>query len=455
MNMSADPRGSLNIPEPEYEVPIGPLQDALGVPLENDAIASLTVDFELCDRLYHTLFDYHSRNRIQPAAPDALRPNLTFVGLGNGVLVEKSCPPYPVGSYIPRNGSAEVPIDDIKRTLLFADAAVIEDPVFAFCRAVSCTVYHESRPPFHILEQALCNLADLLPLLSARLLRITAFLPDPVVDVRRSIPHLPGRGFETGEVVAATDYQDPHVLRIATAGHLPAGFDALNAPQRALIVRSLMRDIGNDFPWLYRQAEGLVYSAVDHGAYSPFLPNDYQYKIYRHLIQTNAEELNRILELDDLMELNSGCAVSPDAIGINELVAIRNDSEVFAEWRETTRQALTASRHMVDSNATHLDVFRHEMRQRERHWKDRFQKFHKGRVADVITVGKQISVSGFKTLLVTGAAAWTDPSQLLAFGTLCMGVYKSLKAVDNAVARRSAEGAALSLFAAVRDTPPH
>ena len=94
--------------------------------------------WEDCERLYTALYVYHQKNRIQPVATaDTVRPNLSFVSLADGVQVSRAAPPYEEGTFLPRNGEFRVPVEDIKRTLLFADAVVIEDPVFSFA-AGSC-----------------------------------------------------------------------------------------------------------------------------------------------------------------------------------------------------------------------------------------------------------------------------------------------------------------------------
>ena len=127
--------------EPVFEVPIQTLEETLGRPLLPDDLKDLDLEMADCDRLYTALYAYHQNNRIQPVATaTTVRPNLSFVSLAQGVQVERAAPPYVEGTYLPRNGEFRVPVDDIKRTLLFADAVVIEDPVFAFCRAVMCTL---------------------------------------------------------------------------------------------------------------------------------------------------------------------------------------------------------------------------------------------------------------------------------------------------------------------------
>jgi hypothetical protein len=106
--------------EPVFEVPIQILEEALGRFFLPDHLQHLDLKFADCERLYSALYTYHQNNRIQPVkSPDTVRPNLSFVSLAQGVMVDRSASPYKKGSYLPRNGDLEIPIDEIKRTLFF------------------------------------------------------------------------------------------------------------------------------------------------------------------------------------------------------------------------------------------------------------------------------------------------------------------------------------------------
>jgi hypothetical protein len=435
---------------PMFEVPIEPIEVALERRLHPDDLSSADLDFSDCERLYHNLLDYHQNNRVQATDPQLLRPNLSFVGRNSSLLVERACPPYTQGSVVPRNGCLDVPVDDVKRTLLFTDAVVIEDPVFAFCRGVMCTNWHEARPRFETLRQALVDIAALRPLLEKRLLRITAFLPDPVSIDHDRIPRDAERRISVRDVLLETDYRDDRVIAMAFANELPTDFFDLPIGDRRLHLRSLWDKRGEEFVWLYRQAEGIVYSIVDHSAYCPYLPDEFQYQIYEKLLAANAAQLKDRISLRFLMDLNSGCAVDPNGIGIDELVDVRANEEVFATWRETVRQAVNASRVVTRPGETSFAKFQHEVSERERQWKATFQQYNKGRLADAITMGKQVKISGFSVALTAGLL---DPSGLLAFGGLCWSIIKSARAAELAFERRNAEAAALSFFAAIRDRP--
>jgi hypothetical protein len=432
-------------------VPIQALEGALEVSFQPDDVEALDLDFDVVERLYHALLAYHRENRIQPVAgPETVRPNLTFVGFDSGVIVQRDIAPYKKGSFIPRNGSGEVPVDDIKRTLLFADAAVIEDPIFAFCRAVLCTVYMEARPPFDVLRKALTDLATFRPLLEKRLLRVTAFLPDPVENFDAGIPR-GGNMICVGDVQAATSYNDERVLRlVAGKGRIPANFRSLTAEERRALIRGLMDEMDPDFRWLYRQAESLVYAGVDPDAYCPYLPGDYQLQLYKQLLRTNAVRFED-LSLQEVMDLNSGCAVEPEKIGVSELVEIRRDEEVFAKWRELIRTSVTTSDLRKGDDVSQLAAFKNEVKNKEREWTATFQQYHKGRLKDVITLSKQVSVGGLKTAAGAGAAL-LDPTGLTALGTVFYGLYKSARNLEKAADRKAAEAAAITFFAAVRNT---
>jgi hypothetical protein len=261
-----------NTNSPEFEVPIQIFEQALQRIFEPDHLKKLNLGFPDCERLYHALYHYHRKNRIQPVKSiDTVRPNLSFVSESSGVIVEKDCPPYVAGSYIPRNSAVDIPEDDIKRTLLFADAVVIEDPVFGFCRAVLCHQYMEARPPFHILEDHIRKLAEFRPLLEKRLLRLTAYFPEPILNFGADVPRKQGT-IRVRDVATASDYRDERVFRLL-ADQVPdrSKVDADGWRQFADQVIDSDKD---DFRWLYRQAESMVYGADDPDAYCPHLPND-------------------------------------------------------------------------------------------------------------------------------------------------------------------------------------
>jgi hypothetical protein len=94
--------------EPVFEVPIQILEEALGRFFLPDHLQHLDLKFADCERLYSALYTYHQNNRIQPVkSPDTVRPNLSFVSLAQGVMVDRGAPPYKKGSYLPRNGDSQ------------------------------------------------------------------------------------------------------------------------------------------------------------------------------------------------------------------------------------------------------------------------------------------------------------------------------------------------------------
>src|SRR6266436_5003294 len=149
-----------NAKDPVFEVPIQALEEALGRTFRSADLEDIDLGFEDCERLYTALYAYHQNNRVQPVVDaNTVRPNLSFVTLAQGVIVDRALPPYAPGDFLPRNGELGIPVDEIKRTLLFADAVVIEDPIFAFCRGILCTTWMEACPAFSVLTKSLQELA--------------------------------------------------------------------------------------------------------------------------------------------------------------------------------------------------------------------------------------------------------------------------------------------------------
>ncbi len=92
------------------------------------------------------------------------------------------------------------------------------------------------------------------------------------------------------------------------------------------------------------------------------------------------------------------------------------------------------------------------MLNRSRDWQANFEKYNKGRLKDVMTVSKEMSVGTWKGVITGGAGALLDPSGLVALGSLFYSLYKSVRNLEAAADRRSAEMAAISFFTATRDT---
>lgn len=433
--------------EPAFEVPIQALGETLGREFFPGNLKKLDLKTEDCHRLHDALYAYHRNNRIMPVdSPDTVRPNLSFVSTARGLIVERGTAHYPEASYLPRNGAFAIPVEDIKRTLLFTDAVVIEDPVFAFCRAVTCSRYHESIPPLAVLERLLLQLAELRPLLERRLLRLTAFLPVPVENALGDIPQAEDGAVSPGDVADATIYGDDRALALVAAGRaVPPG----RGPRRSF-VRDLQRADGDDFEWLYRQAESLLYGQVDAGAYSPHLPNDYQYAVFKKLLLRNGQNIDPGARV--AMELTSGCAVDPDKIGIGELVDIHRNEAVFAAWRELVRQSVNAAVDRKDSGVSSLDAFREEVNNRGREWRANFQRYNKGRLGDALTAAREVEVGSIKAIAASAAAIMALGLHYLPALKLMYKIPEVALKIQDIAGRRAAETAALSFFTAVRDT---
>src|SRR5437667_6067418 len=235
----------------EFAVPLQVLDDALGFPLTPQYVHKAKPDLALCERLYFALRDYHRRNTIQPLDRRFHRPNLSFVGAGSSVLVNTAFDGHARNSVIPRNGETTLPIDDIKRALVYADAVIVEDPVFAFCRMVMCHRLQEAKPSFHALTRALEQLAQMRPLLDHQLLRLTAYFPEPIPEAWRN---LPSGSISAREVLAGTDYQDPRVLAVLDTEELLTAAPADDRRGRTRAISELMKKWGDEFKPLYRQA---------------------------------------------------------------------------------------------------------------------------------------------------------------------------------------------------------
>ena len=380
-----------NAKDPVFEVPIQALEEALGRTFRSADLEDIDLGFEDCERLYTALYAYHQNNRVQPVVDaNTVRPNLSFVTLAQGVIVDRALPPYAPGDFLPRNGELGIPVDEIKRTLLFADAVVIEDPIFAFCRGILCTTWMEACPAFSVLTKSLQELATLRQLLEKRLLRLTAYFPAPVETFGDDVPVAATGGIFASDVLAATDYHDGRVLRLI-ADKTPDRTQ-ISSDEWRLFIRNVMDEEGDDFEWLYRQAESLVYAAVDPDAYCPHLPTPYQYAIFNKLLERNAKTAD--LDIGTMMELNSGCAADPSKMDVDDLVRIRRDEQVFNEWRELVRVSVNAAQLRKEDGKDKLEAFKNEMKNRGRNWQSNFQKYNKGKLKDLMTVSKEVSVGG-------------------------------------------------------------
>jgi hypothetical protein len=435
-----------DVTEPEFEVPIQLLEELLGRPFLPEHLAGNILGYDDLERIYHALYGYHTRNRIQPVeSTDTVRPNLSFVADPSGVAIERDVHPYSKGSYLPRNGQLNIPIDDIKRTLLFADAVVIEDPIFAFCRAVVCSSSHDY-VHLHLLEDLIRELAGLRPLLEQRLLRVTAYFPEPVEGFDGDLAYS-DIGTSAGSY---HDYADERVLRLIFSDDRLKALSTAGVEERARIIEQLEVE-EPDLHWLYQQAQSIRFGILDHAAYCPHLPNDYQYDLFHKLLSRNTVRVPT-LDVRTLMELTSGCAPDPDKIQVAELLDIRRNGEVFSDWRELIRASIAMATLRKNDRETQLLLLKEEVKNRAREWRAKFQKFNKGRLADVVTLSKEISIGGVKSVATSHAGSLLDASGLLSFGSLFYGLYKAARKIEDGVNRRASEAAALSFFTAIRDT---
>jgi hypothetical protein len=248
----------------------------------------------------------------------------------------------------------------------------------------------EAIPAYSALEENLQQLAELRPLLEKRLLRLTAYFPEPIQLQRGDIPRQGNGAIVVGDVAAATSYRDEHVLRLVAGDRPIPDFEQIDAEERRRFIRGLMKEEGEEFRWLYAQAESLIFGTADPDAYCPHLPNDYQYGIYRKLLQRNSGRIEN-LNVQVVMEFNSGCATDPEKIKVDELLDIRRDEQVFSSWRELVRNSVNMAEARKQDDVTRLDAFKDEVANRGRDWQANFQKYNKGRLKDVMTVSKEVS----------------------------------------------------------------
>jgi hypothetical protein len=178
-----------------------------------------------------------------------------------------------------------------------------------------------------------------------------------------------------GDVAAATSYRDERVLRLVAADRAVPDFEHIDADDRRRFIRNLMHEEGEEFKWLYVQAESLIYGTADPDAYCPHLPNDHQYRIFEKLLLRNAKRINN-LNIQVVMELNSGCPTDPDKIKLDELLNIRRDEEVFSSWRELVRNSVNMAEARKQDDVSRLDIFKNEVSNRSREWRTNFQKYN-------------------------------------------------------------------------------
>jgi len=427
MPQERDPKPD-SLGSPDFEVPLALLDDALELPLTSEYVERIEPNLDLCRRLYSALRDYHRANRLGPMDRRCLRPNLSFVGFGSGVLVNTDFDGYSPGSYIPRNGELALPDEDtLKSTLVFADALVVEDPVFAFCRSALCHRFQEAEPSWGLLKESLTRLAAMRRLIEMRLIRLVAYFPAAITDVARRVPRV-GGSIRVGDVMAVTDFADPAVLTLLGAD------SAAEAQKRH----------GEMFRPLYRQAESIAYARQDERAYAPFLPNAYQLEVFERLLQLNARPAPHEA-LQRLFELHSHCAIDPSRVGWEELADIRLSEEVFAVWRDVVRRATEAA---MQTEGFDPDAFRRKMYDLQEQWQEQQRRYTGKRVSDLLAVSKQVSIGTVGGLLKSIVAG--TPS-LEALWNVLRG---PVQGVHDELLRRNAEQALAGFFAYVGPIKP-
>ncbi|PWK61234.1 hypothetical protein [Roseicyclus mahoneyensis] len=432
--------------DPDIETPITALETALQVPFREQYVQKIQIDMGLVERLYWTLKAHHTRHRVEKDG-GLFRPNLNFVGFGHGAMCRRDFDGLRVGDFLPRVGDLEIQDDWIKSCLLFSDEVLIEDPIFAFCRWV--LVEPTSMPNFPALRENLLKLCSMRPLLEARLLRMTAFFPEPIRGAESRIQFNDDGSLTIGKVSAVTRFQNQGAVEHALA--------AMGVKVPAQVKDSEWADaylsIPNeeDFNWLYIQSESMIYARDDGAPFQPFLYGPYQADLFTKLVKIAPETyFSEMVRCQDLSKVNSHCSIAANDLKMADLVSIRKDEEVFERWRQTVRACMDRTREHVKKGFSEPQIFAQQMAEAEREWISDIKKSRKGVIGSITTEGNSICVGAVGAVL---GAVFTGGNPIGAaagaLGGSAIGVLmKSLSQAE----RFEAEKAAASFF--VTFNPP-
>lgn len=440
--------------EPEFEVPIRPIEEALGVPLQPKAIERLQIVPKLLEKLYYSLKSYHQCNRIVPDSTK-FRPNISFAPSISytdesfGVECHRDFDGYIAGDYLRRNVSFTIPYNLIKSSLLFAHEVVIEDALFARCRF---ELMKQGSPNLEWLREVLLTLAELRPLMEARLLRITAFFPELSRGVL-SHPRLNVIGYKPfGHYLALTRFQNRAAIEHAAKA---MGIEFNTDPESEDWPDNYM-SIPDSFEFnnLYLMSESMAYASDDGIPFQAFLRNDFQLEIFTKLVKNAPEAvLGDAVRIMDLLRLNSYNAVIPDKVSIFDLVRIRFDEEVFEHWRSTVNQCLALARQHVKGGFSESSLFHSAIRDAENQWNASFSKHkNKSRFLNAITTDSHSMVVGGVGAALGAVLTGANPL-IGAAAALAGSAAGVLTRVLSQCERYDAERSAASFFMAMRT--PH
>lgn len=381
--------------EPDIETPITALETALQVPFREQYVQELEIDMDLIERLYWTLKEHHCRFRVEKEGR-LFRPNLNFVGFGYGAMCRRNFDGLLEGDFLPRVGDLEIHDDWIKSSLLFSDEVLIEDPIFAFCRWV--LIAPTSMPNFPALRENLLKLCRLRPLLETRLLRMTAFFPEPIRGAQSRIQLNEDGSLTGGKVSAVTRFQNQGAVEHALAAMGVKIPTRVTDAEWADAYLSMPNE--EDFNWLYIQSESMIYARDDGTPFQPFLYGPYQTDLFSKLVKTAPETyFSDLVRCQELSKVNSHCAVAAEDVKMSDLVSVRKDEEVFERWRVTVRTCMDRTRAHVKSGFSEPKIFAQQMAESEREWASDIARSRKGILGTIASEGNGITVGAIGAVL--------------------------------------------------------
>jgi hypothetical protein len=201
-------------------------------------------------------------------------------------------------------------IDQIKISLLYCDEIVIEDSLFALCRASLCNregKFHPIvdmeyapfiDPPFVSLKRALLMFAQLRPFFQQRLVRVTSFAPECLGEPPSLVS--PGNMFSNLVLNRCRRLDWLNEVAIIYGSSLE---ELVNVSLGTRNWQDLLIRISISYQCL----EALELFANDNFSFCPYLPNLGYLAIFRKLLRDGPTALSgpAIFHADDLSEINT------------------------------------------------------------------------------------------------------------------------------------------------------
>jgi len=374
---------------------INALEYALEVPLREEDIKRIAIDMQLVERLYWNLKEFHQKNRVE-IDRSLFRPNLNFVGFGQGAMCRTDFDGFNDGDFLPRVGSLTIEMDWIKSTLLFSDEVVIEDPVFALCRWL--LVGPTGIPNLSLLEENLIAFCQLRPLIAARILRVTSFFPEPIRGAENNIKFNDDGSLTIGNVSAVTKYQNQAAVQMALAA-IGERLD-VDVKSKEWANEYLNLPDEEDFSWLYIQSESMLLARDDGVPFQPFLYGDYQTSLFKKLLLVAPDTyMGDLVRCEELSTINSYCGSVASDVRFEDLISIRQNEEVFERWRETLRAGNNLTRDYVKTGFAGEKIFAQQMQEAQRQWKSDIKRAKQGFLGSVTDEGNSICVGAVGAVL--------------------------------------------------------